>query len=69
MERELLEQYETELLEKEHSGCAALMRDDKARATSLAVIPCPCSSISLSAHPSSRSASFDQMIPETALSV
>jgi hypothetical protein len=31
VERELLEQYETELLEKEHSGCAALMRDDKAR--------------------------------------
>ena len=29
VERELLEHYETELLEKEHSGAAALMRDDK----------------------------------------
>lgn len=28
-EREILEQYETELLEKEQSGAAALMRDDK----------------------------------------
>ena len=32
VERELLEQYESELLEKEHSGCAALMRNDKVRA-------------------------------------
>lgn len=29
VEREILEQYETELLEKEQSGAAALMRDDK----------------------------------------
>lgn len=29
VERELLEHYETELLEKEQSGAAALMRDDK----------------------------------------
>lgn len=31
VEREVLEQYETELLEKEHSGCSALLRDDKVR--------------------------------------
>ena len=29
VEREILEQFETELLEKEQSGAAALMRDDK----------------------------------------
>lgn len=29
VEHEILEQYESELLEKEHSGAAALMRDDK----------------------------------------
>ena len=38
VERELLEQYESELLEKEHSGCAALMRNDKARA--LRILAC-----------------------------
>ena len=30
VEREILQRYETELLEKEQSGAAALMRDDKA---------------------------------------
>ena len=29
VEREVLSQYEAELLEKEHSGCAALLNDDK----------------------------------------
>ena len=29
MELELLKEYETRLLEKEHSGCAALLRDDR----------------------------------------
>jgi cullin 1 len=29
VEREVLATYETRLLEKEHSGCAALLRDDK----------------------------------------
>lgn len=29
VQTELLAKYETELLEKEHSGCAALLRDDK----------------------------------------
>jgi cullin 1 len=29
VETEILEHYESELLEKEHSGAAALMRDDK----------------------------------------
>ena len=28
-ENELLRQYQQQLLEKEHSGCAALLRDDK----------------------------------------
>jgi cullin 1 len=32
VEREVLEQYETELLEKENSGCSGLLRDDKVRA-------------------------------------
>ena len=31
VEREVLTQYESELLEKEHSGCAALLNDDKVR--------------------------------------
>ena len=31
VETELLAKYETRLLEKEHSGAAALLRDDKAR--------------------------------------
>ena len=31
VETELLQEYETQLLEKEHSGCAALLQDDKAR--------------------------------------
>ncbi len=31
VEQEILEHYEQELLEKEHSGAAALMRDDKVR--------------------------------------
>lgn len=31
VETELLATYEVQLLEKEHSGCAALLRDDKAR--------------------------------------
>ena len=31
MEAELLTQYETQLLAKEHSGAAALLRDDKVR--------------------------------------
>jgi len=31
VEREVLSQYESELLEKEHSGCAALLNDDKVR--------------------------------------
>ena len=30
-EREILEQYEAELLDKEDTGAAALMRDDKVR--------------------------------------
>ena len=29
VETELLQEYETQLLEKEHSGCAALLQDDK----------------------------------------
>ena len=29
VETELLQEYETQLLEKEHSGCAALLHDDK----------------------------------------
>ncbi len=29
VEEELLARYETQLLEKEHSGCAALLNDDK----------------------------------------
>ena len=32
VETELLQEYETQLLEKEHSGCAALLQDDKVRA-------------------------------------
>ena len=32
VERELLTNYEMQLLEKEHSGCAALLRDDKVSA-------------------------------------
>ena len=31
VETELLAKYEVQLLEKEHSGCAALLRDDKVR--------------------------------------
>ena len=31
VETELLQEYETQLLEKEHSGCAALLQDDKVR--------------------------------------
>jgi hypothetical protein len=31
VENELLQKYEQELLQKEHSGCAALLRDDKVR--------------------------------------
>lgn len=29
VQKELLEEVETQLLEKEHSGCRALLRDDK----------------------------------------
>ncbi len=35
VEQEILEHYEQELLEKEHSGAAALMRDDKVCPVSL----------------------------------
>jgi hypothetical protein len=31
VESELLAKYENDLLQKEHSGCAALLRDDKVR--------------------------------------
>ncbi len=31
VETEVLSNYETVLLQKEHSGCAALLRDDKVR--------------------------------------
>jgi cullin 1 len=31
VENELLAKYEQDLLQKEHSGCAALLRDDKVR--------------------------------------
>lgn len=31
VENELLTKYETVLLQKEHSGCASLLRDDKVR--------------------------------------
>ena len=32
VENELLAEYEGQLLEKEHSGCAALLQDDKVAA-------------------------------------
>lgn len=32
VETEVLQKYEQDLLQKEHSGCAALLRDDKVRA-------------------------------------
>jgi hypothetical protein len=31
VEEEVLRKYENDLLQKEHSGCAALLRDDKVR--------------------------------------
>ena len=40
VEREILEQYETELLEKEQSGAAALMRDDKVSLLRYMILPC-----------------------------
>ena len=35
VETEVLAKYEVQLLEKEHSGCAALLRDDKVRLSHL----------------------------------
>lgn len=44
-ENELLRQYQSQLLEKEHSGCAALLRDDKVGAPGLHA-PC-CAALCL----------------------
>jgi hypothetical protein len=40
VEEEVLRKYENDLLQKEHSGCAALLRDDKVRWLMLAPEAC-----------------------------
>lgn len=36
----MLRKYENDLLQKEHSGCAALLRDDKVRVWCVCCVPC-----------------------------